>query len=108
MSSTRVPRQPPREDPTPLFDLYRGQYATSLLVAAVAEFNLFGHLAAGPVDFPRLRALTSLAERPLQVLLTALRALGTVQGRPDGRYGLTPLAEEHLVPGGEYYVGDYF
>lgn len=108
MSTTRVPQQPPARDPSPLFELYRGQYATSLLVAAVAEFNLFGHLAAGPLDFTRLRALTVLAERPLQVLLTALRAMGTVERLSDGSHCLTPLAAEHLVPGGEYFVGDYF
>lgn len=108
MSTTRVPQLPPTTDPTPLFDHFRGQYVTSLVVVAVTEFNLFGYLAAGPQEFDRLRELTHLADRPLQVLLTAMRALGVVERHSGGRYSLTPVAIEHLVPGGDYYVGDYF
>ena len=39
---------PPATDPTPIFELYRGNLATELLTAAVAHFNVFGRLAAGP------------------------------------------------------------
>jgi len=108
MPTPRVPQGTPVWDPSSLFEHYRGQYATSLLVAAVAEFRVFSHLAAGPRDFAELRTLTGLAERPLQVLLTGLRALATVEKLSDGRHGLTPLAAEHLVPGGDFFVGDYF
>ncbi len=108
MSTLVVPSRPPVIDPTPLFEIYRGQFATSLLVAAVAEFDLFGVLAAGPLMLEQLARQTSLADRPLQVLLTALRAMGTLERLPDGRHQLTALAAEHLVPGGDYFVGDYF
>ena len=35
----------PPTDPTPIFELFRGSYATELLVAASAHLNVFGHLA---------------------------------------------------------------
>ncbi len=108
MSTVHVPSRLPSLNPASLFEHYRGQYATTVLVAAVSEFNVFGHLAGGPLDFTQLLARTGLAERPLQVLLTALRAMETVNRWPDGRYELTPLAAEHLVAGGEFFVGDYF
>ena len=41
-----VPTAPPATSPAPLFELFRGNYATGLLVAAVAEFGVFTALAA--------------------------------------------------------------
>lgn len=108
MSTSQVPSRLPALNPASLFEHFRGQYATALLVAAVAEFDLFGKLATGPLEFREILNRTGLAERPLQVLLTALQAMGTVNRWPDGRYELTGLAAEHLVPGGEFFVGDYF
>ena len=102
MSTLVVPSRPPVTDPTPLFEIYRGQFATSLLVAAVADFDLFGQLAAGPLTIEQLAGRTSLADRPLQVLLTALRAMGTLERLPDGCHQLTALAAEHLVSGGVF------
>src|SRR6185295_1055921 len=102
------PGSPPTTDPTSLFELFRGSFATELLVGAVAEFGLFAKLASGPRTSAQLGKELGLAERPLTVLLTALRAMGTVARDADGRFALTPLAAEHLVPGGPFYVGDYF
>lgn len=96
----------PTTDPTPLFELFRGSYATELLTAAVAHFGVFGRLAQSPQSFAELRAALGLAERPAHVLVTALRAMGLIVQR-DARLALTPLAAEHLVPGSELDVGDY-
>ena len=103
-----VPSLPPTISPTPLFDLFRGNYATGLLVAAVAEFGVFSALAGDPLDFNQLKVATRLQDRPLTVLLTALRAMNTLTRELDQRYTLTPLAREHLLPGGDYFIGDYF
>ncbi len=103
-----VPSAPPVTCPASLFELYRGNYATALLVAAVAEFGVFRALAAGSLNFGELKVATGLLDRPLTVLLTALRAMNTLHRDPDDRYTLTAMAAEHLVPGGEFYVGDYF
>ncbi|MDX1948551.1 MAG: methyltransferase [Pirellulaceae bacterium] len=96
----------PMLDPAPIFETFRGNQAMELLTAAVAHFDLFGKLAAGPVELSRLQAELGLADRPLRVLLTGLAAVGLV-AESGGLARLTPLAEEHLVPGGLLDVGDY-
>ena len=53
----------PVTDPTYIFEFFRGAYATELLTAAVAHFNLFGRLAHGPLTFNELRSSLGLAER---------------------------------------------
>jgi hypothetical protein len=98
---------PPRVDPTPVFEAFRGNYATELLTAAVAHLDVFGPLAGGPRAFEDLRDDLGLAARPAVVLLTALRALGLLAADGQGRLGLTELARDHLVPGGAFDVSGY-
>ena len=102
-----APLPPPRLDPTPIADLYRGSQATELLVAAVAHFDLFGQLAVAPLAFEELRGRLGLAERPMMVLVTAMRAMGLVVRLADGRLDLTAMSREHLVPGTEFDIGGY-
>ena len=99
--------KPPRVDPTPIFELFRGSYATELLSAAVAHFNLFGRLAQQPVTAAELAQVLGLAQRPMVVLLTALRSFGLLTCDAQGRLHLTELAREHLLPGASFDVGDY-
>ena len=101
------PLPAPKTDPTPIFELYRGSYATELLTAAVKEFNVFGRLAKRAMTFDELRQAMGLAERPAVVLLTALRAMGLIVVDGTGRLELSPVAREHLVPGAEFDVGGY-
>jgi SAM-dependent methyltransferase len=103
-----VPATTSSEDPSPLFELYRGSYATELLVVATAHLGVFGHLAEGPLSGVELAHRLGLERRPFQVLMTGLRAMGTVGVDGDGRYRLTPMAEAHLVAGCPHDVGDYF
>src|SRR3954449_5064377 len=93
---------PPRSDPAPLFELFRGNHATELLTAAVAHFRVFERLAGSPLGFAALRAGLGLAERPAVVLVTALRAFGLLAEAGGGRLGLPDLAREHLVPGSAF------
>jgi SAM-dependent methyltransferase len=58
-----------------------------------------------PLD--ELRRDLGLAERPAVVLVTALRAMGLLTDDSERRLDLTPLAREHLVPGGSFDVSDY-
>src|SRR5687768_13060593 len=98
----------PQTDPTTIFETFRGNHATELLTAAVAHFDLFAKLVGGPLAFDALRAALGLESRPATVLLVALRAMGLLTAdAPLGRFDLTPLAREHLLPGGRFYVGDY-
>jgi predicted O-methyltransferase YrrM len=97
----------PETDPTPIFEHFRGCHATELLTAAVAAFDVFGRLAAGPRPEDEFQRELGLEERPAVVLFTALKAMGLLLRDADGRLGPTELAREHLVPGGPFFVGDY-
>lgn len=103
----RAATESPRLDPTPIFELFRGNHATELLTAAVAHLSLFDHLARGPLSPGALGAAMGLAERPLTVLVTALRAFGLLDLDANGRLDLSDLARGHLVPGGEFDVSGY-
>ena len=97
----------PTTDPTPIFEIVRGSYATELLTAAVAHFNLFGRLAEAPMTRMELGHALGLAARPMVVLSTALQAFGLLKSDANGRLGLTDLAREHLLPGEPFDVGNY-
>src|SRR5260370_7626986 len=97
----------PATDPTPIFETFRGSYATELLTAAVAHFDLFGRLARSPMTASAWAGELGLAERPALVLVTALRAMGLLGADGRGQLHLTALAREHLLPGGPFAVGDY-
>ncbi len=97
----------PTTDPTPIFEAFRGSYATELLTAAVAHFDVFGRLAHQPLALADLAAALGLADRPANVLVTALRAMGLLATDGECRLHLTPQAREHLLPGAPFDVGDY-
>ncbi len=98
---------PPVSDPTSIFEFFRGSYGTELLTAAVAHFDLFGRLATQSRTLAELQADLSLAERPVVVLTTVLRAMQLIEKDATGRFCLTPIAAEHLVSGTEFDVGSY-
>src|SRR5262245_30201187 len=98
---------PPTTDPTPIFELFRGSYATAILTAAVAHFDIFARLSKQPLKRDELAAALGLADRAAVVLTTALRAFGLLAADRDGRLHSTDLAREHLLPGGPFDVGDY-
>lgn len=97
----------PSLDPSPIFELFRGSYATDLLTAAVAHFNIFDRLADVPLTFGELQSSLQLDERPTVVLTTALRAMGLLVRQEDERFALTPLAREHLIRNASFDVGNY-
>ncbi len=97
----------PSLDPSPIFELFRGSYATDLLTAAVAHFNVFDRLADAPLKRSELRSALGLAERPMIVLTTALQAMGLLTRQKDDHFALTPLAREHLVRDTAFDVGNY-
>lgn len=97
----------PSVDPTPIFEHFRGSFGSELLTAAITHFDLFGRLAEAPKSFDALRNELGLDQRPALVLLTAMRAMGLLADDEAGRVALTPLASEHLVPGGALDVSDY-
>ncbi len=98
---------PPPNDPTSIFELFRGSYGSELLAAAVCHFNLFSLLAERPRTLEELRTDLGLQTRPATVLVTALRAFQLLQAGDAGKLQLTPLARDHLVPGTRFDVGNY-
>lgn len=101
------PLPPPTTDPTFLFEHFRGSHGTELLTVAVAHFELFRLLADRPLSFDELRQRLDLDHRPAVVLLTALRAMQLIEADSTGRLAMSAAAREHLLPGGEFFVGDY-
>jgi hypothetical protein len=99
--------QTPSTDPTSIFEHFRGSYGSELLTAAVAHLQLFEVLAAAPLSFDALAQRLQLQPRPLVVLTCALRAMGLLTCDADARYSLSPLAQEHLLPGGPLDVSAY-
>src|SRR5262249_7000716 len=96
----------PPVDPTPIFEIFRGNYATELLTAAVAHLHVFEVLADRPLSFADLQNRLGLADRPCHVLVTALCAFGMLR-KQNGLLELTGLAREHLLPGSPFDVSGY-
>ncbi len=103
----RLATETPDLDPTPIFEIFRGAYATELLTIAVAHLPIFEQLAVGPLSELEVAARLGLAPRPMTVLSTALAAMGLLARDGLGNLALTPLASEHLLRGGPFYIGDY-
>jgi len=101
------PLKAPKTDPTPIFELFRGSYASDLLTAAVTHFDLFGRLAKQPRTLTELQSDLGIAERPSIVLTTALQAMQLLFKNDAGQLDLTDIAREHLVRGGDFDVGNY-
>jgi hypothetical protein len=97
----------PPQDATPIFEIFRGNYGTELLAAAVAHFQVFRRLSDGPRSFQDLRQELGLAERPMHVLVTALKAFGLLRGGKAEALELTELARDHLVPERPFDVSGY-
>ncbi|MFH1151394.1 MAG: methyltransferase [Actinomycetota bacterium] len=93
--------------PDMLIDLRDGIYADDFVIAAVAWLDLFTRLSGNPSAPEEIAASLGLAERPLDVLLTLLTALGLVERR-DGRFVTTALSEEYLVGGRPKDLGPFF
>jgi len=96
----------PKTDPSPIFQAYRGVYATALLTAAIHEFDLFHRVASAPRTEQEMSQDLKLSPRATNVLLVALRAMKFLVDDAHGRVGLTDLAREHFT-GGEFDVSDY-
>lgn len=99
---------PPPTNPSSLFELYRSNYASEVLVAAVSHFHFFERIESEPLRPDQIPASFGLTQRASVVLLTALRALGLVTLSTEGRLELPEPVRQHLLPNGPYYIGDYF
>ena len=70
-------------DPVSITRALRGVYSTRLLCAAVCHLKVFEHAVDGSHTLESLQAELGLAERPTNVLLPALRAMGLLTLEAD-------------------------
>src|SRR5262245_11258526 len=96
----------PRTDDRPLWDIDFGiEGYPAVLVAH--ELQLFDLLADKPLSLDKICAANHLARRPAHALLAVATALGLLH-LSEGRYALTPLAEDYLLEESPTYFGGVF
>jgi len=93
----------PRADTRPLDDLLFGLDGYWVVLVA-HELKLFPLLAAQPCTLTEACEQLHLAPRPAEALLTVCSSLGLAHLQ-DGRYAITPLAEDYLREGSPTYFG---
>lgn len=92
-----------KHDPTPIFQLATGYWASAALLAA-NEIGLFGVLADGAQTARQAAETLGSDLRATEMLLNACAGLDLVLKQGD-TYALTPVAEAYLVPGRPGYLG---
>ncbi|MBN1611363.1 MAG: hypothetical protein JW940_32315 [Polyangiaceae bacterium] len=97
---------PPSTDPSLLYRYRDAACATDALVVAIAELDLLTEIACSPGSVTELALRLGVAERPLDVIVTLLRALGVVEPGPIVK--CTGLGRDHLVRGSEFFLRPYF
>jgi len=97
----------PETDPLSIYRYRDGLYAVDLLTAALCHLDLFSWLAESPADKAAICRSFDLQERPADVMLTLLTAMGHLQNE-GGKFSLTAQAREHLVKSSPWFIGPYF
>src|SRR5271170_4046498 len=92
----------PETDPTSIYRQRDGLYAVDMLTAAICHLDLFSRLAEKPSDRASICGALDLRERPADVMLTLLTAMGLLQNT-DGIFSLTTMAREHLVKSSQWF-----
>ena len=82
---------PPRIDPTPIFEHFRGNNASELLTIAVAHFDIFGRLSRKRLSLSDLRRELRLEKRP------AIGGLFPLAGDPSPGIVLLPIGAVLLL-----------
>jgi O-methyltransferase/methyltransferase family protein len=103
-ASTRVRK--PQHDGRLLWDIILGVYGYQAVLLA-HELGLFPFLAGGPRSIEEIAAALNIACRPARAILQACLALELVR-EEEGRYLLTPVAEEYLLEESPVYFGGFF
>jgi O-methyltransferase domain/Dimerisation domain len=96
----------PRSDDQPLWDIVFGCYGRPAVLLA-HKLGLFTFLAEAPRTLADISSALKIAQRPAETMVAACAALGFVQFR-GGKFSLTPLAEDYLLPASPTYFGGYF
>lgn len=92
--------------PLPIMHMVTG-FQISKTLAVAHDLGLFSHLSrAGSATMSQLAVACGIDERPAQMLLTACVSIGLLDVH-RGHYANSSLAEQFLVPGKPYYLGEY-
>jgi hypothetical protein len=83
-----------------------GFMASKVLFAAL-ELDVFTRIAHGADSLPALVQATGIAVNRLVTLLTALKSLGLITEREEGRFGNAPATARYLVAGAPGDFRDY-
>ena len=97
----------PETDPTSIYRYRDGLYAVDMLTTALCHLDLFSRLAEQPSDLTSICRALDLRERPADVMLTLLTAMGLLENN-GGPFSLTLLAREHLIQSSPWFIGPYF
>ena len=92
------------QGPNAIFQMLNAAQATAVLCSSI-ELNVFAILSGGALDAEAVAGKINCPARSTRILLEALTVIGLAT-KDGGKYRLTPMAEEHLVPGRQMYVGD--
>jgi precorrin-6B methylase 2 len=94
-------------DPTALLRLREGVYLGDLVIAAIAELDLFTKLGDEPCSPADIAALLGLDVRATAVMCVALESLELLE-RDGGKLTASATARSHLVAGASGDVRPYF
>lgn len=97
----------PKHDATELFDYRNGTFAAELVGVAVVTLDFFSWLAKSPADAKSICTSLGFAERPVDVMLTMISALGLID-ESGGVFQPTELAREFLVHDSPRFLGPYY
>jgi SAM-dependent methyltransferase len=97
----------PQTDPAPVYRARDALYAIDFLTAAVVHLDIFTRLAAGPLDLHGVCRALGTVERPTDVLLTLLCAMGLLE-KGGETFHAAPVAREHLVEGSPWSLRPYY
>ncbi len=96
----------PATDPLSIYRYRDGLYAVDLVTAALS-LDFFTWLGDTPAELAGIRAHYGIQERPADVMTTLFATNGWVRNE-DGVFHLTPVAQEHLTSGSEWFLGPYY
>ena len=93
----------PCADDRPLWDVFFGIWGYPAVFVA-HELKLFELLSEKPLGLDEIAAAKGIARRPAEALLAVCVSIGLIQ-LCGGRFSLTALGEEYMLPSSPTYFG---
>jgi hypothetical protein len=96
----------PRSDDRAVWNVMLGLWGYPAVLVA-NEMKLFELVAEHPITLAEVCRVKGIAERPASTLLSICTSLGFMNLN-DGRYSLTPMGEDYLLPSSPTFFGWFF